>query len=691
MTKFRRMGRLIAASTTTAVALSVVPFAAAQENTVEFSVSNITDFHGHLEPAFSDPVEEGDELGAANLASLIEYVNRDEEYVMTTSGDNVGGSAFVSAITDDQFTIDFLNAIDVQASAVGNHEFDRGMDDLTGRIQPESDFPILGANVYRGEERVLDASHVVELESGVRVGFVGTVTQATATKVSPAAIEGITFTDPVEATNDEATRLKESGEADVVIALMHEDASAFADGFNADVDALFGGDSHQRYVDEIEREGALPLAYAQGHEYGKVLNDMDFTFDLDSGELVNIEVAQYDATDFASLALEPDAEVEATVADAKAQADEAGQEVVAEIEHSFTRGSNPGADSGSNRGVESTLNNLIAEATRASMENFTGRNMDLGLMNAGGVRDDLAAGEITYQEAFNVQPFGNDVAYATMTGQAIINALENQWVGSEDHARLALGVSDNFSYTYDPTAPQGERVIGAMINGEPLDPDTEYTVAASTFLFEGGDALIGPAEVQNLVNAGVVDVQAFIDYLESNPDVTPRSGQADVGVSVEGDLVAGETVTVHLSSLNYSSEGEPMADEVTVQLGSASVNAPIDTSTTEADAGFGEFGRATVELTIPEDYTGEPLIITTDTGTDVVAPLEAAELPDDGDNGADNGSSAPSLSSEEPAAGFLGLITGALAGLAAALGIVQFFVPNVLGDIQTQINALIGR
>ncbi|MEX3626115.1 hypothetical protein [Corynebacterium sp. LK2514] len=150
MSNFRRIGRLVAATTVTAVALQGAP-AAFAEDKVSFSVSNFTDFHGHLEEA--DP-----ELGAAKLMSLVEQVNQDQNYDLTTSGDNVGGSAFVSAITDDEYTLQVLNAMGVEASAVGNHEFDQGFDDLTDRIIPKSDYPVLGANVLKDGQPAMEAS-----------------------------------------------------------------------------------------------------------------------------------------------------------------------------------------------------------------------------------------------------------------------------------------------------------------------------------------------------------------------------------------------------------------------------------------------------------------------------------------------------------------------------------------------------
>ena len=209
----RRFGRFLAATTTTALAVTLAPAVTAQDTTVEFSVSNITDFHGRLE---QDSYNQ--EMGAALLTGLNNQING-EENVFTTSGDNVGGSAFISAITDDEYTIDFLNAAGVGASAVGNHEFDQGQDDLIERIIPNSEFPILGANVYKEDgTRLLPPSTVIE-KNGVKIGFVGSVATSTVQKVSPSAVAGLDFRDPVAETNTEAQRLKDSGEADVVIAL----------------------------------------------------------------------------------------------------------------------------------------------------------------------------------------------------------------------------------------------------------------------------------------------------------------------------------------------------------------------------------------------------------------------------------------------------------------------------------------
>src|SRR5690606_13547823 len=125
------------------------------------------------------------------------------------------------------------------------------------------------ANVYQEDGTRLLEPYRIEERNGVKIAFVGTVATSTASKVSPAGIEGLEFRDPVAETNQVAQELKNSGTADVVISLFHEDAATYADGFDAEyVDFLFGGDSH---VTRTNADASVP--FAQSLEYGKLLTD----------------------------------------------------------------------------------------------------------------------------------------------------------------------------------------------------------------------------------------------------------------------------------------------------------------------------------------------------------------------------------------------------------------------------------
>lgn len=379
MFDIRRAGALIAATTTTAVVMAGVPFAgAAEADQVQIRVANITDFHGRLaynptmttvKDADGNPVKDengkdvkkatpkkGDEMGAAYIAGIINYLRgQNENLIVTNSGDNQGGSAFVSAITDDEYTMDFVNAIGTQGTAIGNHEFDKGYKDLTDRIIPRTTAEDpnfvsadndrykgqtqLGANIFlKGTEtRETNPYNIVEVE-GVKVALIGTTSIKTVEKSNPENVAAVDIKDSAEWVNIEAKKLKESGEADVVIALIHDDAEERAPKLDKDfVDFLFGGDSHVVYNNV---EANVPAA--QSWEYGKMVTDLDFKFDKATGEIVDPVFNQYDASHLAELKIEEDAAVKEIVAKAQAASEKEGEKVVATIDADFKRGSNPG-------------------------------------------------------------------------------------------------------------------------------------------------------------------------------------------------------------------------------------------------------------------------------------------------------------------------------------------------------------
>ncbi|MDR7329454.1 bifunctional metallophosphatase/5'-nucleotidase [Corynebacterium guangdongense] len=676
MFQFRRAGQLLAAATATSLVFSGASVAgAAEAGQVSFSITNFTDFHGYLEQSVDADDPANTQMGAALMAAIMDFVGEDNDHqIRTTSGDNVGGSAFVSAISDDEYTLKALNEMGIDVSTAGNHEFDRGYDDLVNRIQVKSDYPILNANVLDADDNPALKPYEIFERDGVRVAVIGTNTTQVPNKVSPAGVEGLTFADPVATANSYAEELKTTDKADVVIVLQHDDIEN-VQGFNEHVDAAFGGDSHARHP-QGDDNGTFT---AQSQDYGKVISEYEFTFDTGTGEIVegSESISQFDYSDEAIAALVPDATVTETVAVATAEATALGSEVLATTEDSFYRGSNPGAEPGSNRGVESTANNMLAESNRWAMDEFLGGDViDLGLMNAGGVRSDLPAGKVTVQDAKDMQPFGNNLAYATLSGQAIIDALENQWTEGTGNSRprLSLGVSDNVSYSYDPSQPKGERIINVTIDGEALDPAADYQVATATFLFEGGDGFIDPADVRDLTDVGYLDVTAFSDFLASD-SAELREGQAEVGVVGLENLKAGEEVTLDLSSLNYSSAGEPMATTVTVRLGGVTQTAEIDNSLTDTDNGLGENGRATVTLDMPADVVGaQTLTITTDAGTNVSIPVTVAEgqTPGADSRGSSTGSDN------------FGLVAAVAAILAAIGGAVAYLFP-------AELNAFVSR
>ena len=578
---------------------------------VTIDLVGITDFHGYIEtaPFLKTQIDE------------IRAQNPDTHFV--SAGDNIGGSAYVSSIANDQPTLDILDAMGLDVSAVGNHEFDQGYADLRDRVIPDVDFSYLGANVGGADEIAEPPYDIVDID-GVNVAFIGTVTETTPTIVSKDGVAGLTFNDPVAVTNDIAADLKDgddaNGEADVVVSLFHE-GDSFAKGLGADVDLVFAGHTH--IVSETTTDGGAPIL--QAGEYGKNFAHASLTVAVDGTITIDSQaIVALDET------VTPDADVEALVDDAVAEAEVLGAEVLAEITDNAWRGTNDGTDPGANRGTESSMGNHLANAALFTAENFD-MGADFGIINPGGVRADMdqdGNGEVTYGEAYTTQPFGNTIGTIDLTGEQVYTMLEQQFQPEQPRPVLRLGLSDNVTYTYDPTAEDGGDITGVWIDGEAVDPAATYTIASNTFLLGGQDGFTVFTEGTNFRETGYVDLNGYVDYLEAGHGETIPAGQRSIGlVFDETELVAGGTLDIELSSLAFTAfEEKPTT--VTLSIDGVEVgSADIDTTVTSS---IDDTGTATVEATIPAVVAddAELRIVTTyedgSVDTDFALPVEIA-------------------------------------------------------------------
>ncbi len=554
------------------IAAPLVTSAPASAAPTEIQLLTINDFHGRIQPDSFAGVP-----GAAKLATLVETVSAEAPTSFASAGDNIGASPFVSAVAQDQPTIDVLNAMGLDVSAVGNHEFDKGFADLTDRVIPAADFPILGANVRyaAGEpnagQRALESYEVVTID-GVDVGYIGVVTEQTPSLVSPSGIAQLTFTDPVVEAEAVAAELKDgdetNGEADVVVVLAHEGADdenidsiaelqadpVFGEfvAMSDDVDVIFSGHTHQPYAYEVpipETDRTRPVISAQ--EYGKKLGRVKLTVDTATG---SIDATVVELLDPSASAEDP--EVKQIVDDAVAASAELGSVKIGEIEADITRGGNP---PGSDRGVESDLNNFIADALLAGTDEENRGDAEIAFMNAGGIRADFlyeenpeqpgdADGVVTYGEAFTVQSFSNDVVTKSYTGAEIRQALEQQWQpAGASRAVLWLGVSEGFTYTYNPAAPRGYRINegSMMLNGVPIEMDQTYRVTVNSFLASGGDNFAAFAGGTDDFTTGDNDLAVLRAYFESflpGPVPVDREPRTFVAVPEEPDLTPFDAV-----------------------------------------------------------------------------------------------------------------------------------------------------
>jgi 2',3'-cyclic-nucleotide 2'-phosphodiesterase (5'-nucleotidase family) len=512
---------------------------AIDDGITEIDILTINDFHGRIEAGNgTDGV-----VGAAVVAGAVAaHEAENPNTLFVSSGDNIGASTFTSFIQDDEPTVDALVAAGLDVSAVGNHEFDRGFDDLVDRVLPrfggEADFG-LGANVYfAGTDEPALPEYTVKTVDGVRVAFIGTVTEDTARMVDPAGIADIEFGDQREAADRVAAEITTGNLADVIVLLTHSgsavsgdcgavasDPSGFGElvrGASAEIDAIVSAHTHQTYACDVPVGGAAgdTRPVIQASEYGKAMGKLELAVDTETKELISIGGSTFPLQ---GAGYPADPEVAEIVAAAKAIADVEGAKPVGKISGDILRGGTP---AGADRGVESTLGNTVADVYlwAASNDAYAGTPAQIGLMNPGGLRADLrfgTDGTVTYRAAAEVQPFANTLVTVTLTGAQLKQLLEEQWQPGKERPKLHLGVSDGFSYEYEDAAPAGEHVRSMSYQGKTIAPTDTFTVVTNSFLANGGDGFLTFAGGTDRTDTGQVDLAATVDYFEAFDVVDP--------------------------------------------------------------------------------------------------------------------------------------------------------------------------
>lgn len=511
------------------------------------------DFHGHVEGR------------AAPLAAAIgELKKRNPHHAVVSAGDLIGASPLVSALFLDEPTIDVFNLIGLDFNAVGNHEFDRGQDELLRlakggcarhhlrmpcRVNPDfggARFGFLAANVERADgSTLLPASGIKAFTYGgqtVKVGFVGVTLRGTPQLVSAAGIQGLQFNDEAETANREAESLRSQGAAAVVV-LLHQGGylrQAAADGsctgmsgpltpllprLSTAIDVVVSGHTHQAYVCTYAEDGRRTLVTSSG-AHGTMLTEIDLRIDVRRKAVAarsarNLVIAALPgaATGTAAerngqLMVAPDQEVERLVKRYAEAARPLAAREAGRLQATARRDRHPGGDS--------PLGNLIADAQLAATRGAEQGGAVIALMNPGGVRTDLTVpeggGSVSYADLFSVQPFGNTLVVKRMTGEQLRRVLEQQF--ADPSRPRILSPSHNFSYRYRASAAPGERVSDMVLDGEPVQPGEAYHVTINSFLAGGGDGFSVFREGTE-VAGGILDIEALEAYLRAHSPVRP--------------------------------------------------------------------------------------------------------------------------------------------------------------------------
>jgi 5'-nucleotidase len=531
--------------------------AAKPAKTVDIQLLAINDFHGNLEP----PSGSSGRVGATN-AGGVEYLATHNKSLRATNphgthevaaGDQIGASPLLSAAFHDEPTIEAMNALGLDFSAVGNHEFDEGVDELLrmqdGGCHPVdgcqdgdgfkgADFEYLAANVvYKTNGEPIFPAYAVRNIGGAKVGLIGLTLEGTPDIVTASGIQTVNFLDEATTINAAVQELKQK-KVHTIVVLIHEGGAqsvplsesvintctgmsgaivGIVSQLDDDVDMVISGHTHNAYNCLLPNAASRQIPVSSASSFGRLVTDIDMTVDPKSDQPTTISVDNQIVT--RDVALDPDET--AIVTKYNTAIAPISHRVVGSITADITRAGNPAG--------ESALGDVIADA---QLEDAQGESAQIALMNPGGIRADLtytqisggeSLGEVTYGEAFTVQPFNNYIVTQTLTGAQLKTVLEQQFCNgalTTPRTNVILQPSAGLTYTWSAGAACGAKVTNLMLNGLPVAPATSYRVEMNSFLADGGD---GFPEFKNGTNRvfGGLDIDALTDYLGAHSPVAP--------------------------------------------------------------------------------------------------------------------------------------------------------------------------
>lgn len=533
------------------------------------------DFHGNLEPPkrfieAEDPTDTNKSVripvgGVSYFADAInklraQYPNN----AVVSAGDLISASPLTSSLFLDEPTIETMNEIKIDFNAVGNHEFDRGTDELrrlqnggcqqyttTKPCQINKDFAgakfnFLAANVSlkADPKRTLFPAYKIKRYGNIPVAFIGLTLEATPTIVSAAGIKDVDFHDEAETVNSLIPELKKQG-VEAIVVVVHEGVApstkfnaktcaglsgpltGILDRLDTAVDVVVSGHTHQSYIcDYSTLNPQKPFLLTSAGQYGTAITNIKLELDGKTGDVIKKDAQQVpiqseaytSGTTTVNLTnlyekFNKTPSIEAILDKYRQAVTTISARIVGTATTVINRNA---AESG-----ETALGNLIADAQQAAALTASNQGSDFTLMNPGGVRADLQTNsnnQITFGDVFAVQPFGNSIVTLSLTGQQIRELLEQQWSGANADRPRILQPSKELSYAYKKDATAVPRATQIMISGQALMDSKSYRVTVNSFIADGGDNFTVLTKGTNRVGGGQ-DIDALEKYINQNSPV----------------------------------------------------------------------------------------------------------------------------------------------------------------------------
>ena len=500
------------------------------ENVCKLTILHTNDTHGRFWH------NDKGEYGMAAQKTLVERLRAEAKAagseVLVLSGGDVNTGVPESDLQDAEPDFMAMNSIRYDAMAVGNHEFDNPLTILEKQRQ-WAQFPMISANIYdkTSGKRYFDPYKVFKLESGLKVAVLGLTTEDTAQLVDPNNVQTLEFRDPTTEAANLGKQIRDNKEANLVLAITHmghyengqhgsnapgdvEMARALPAGT---LDAIIGGHSQNpvcmepgtpdKYADFKPGDDCQPdqqngTWIMQAHEWGKYVGRAQFDYQngkltLTQYDLIPVNLKNADG-DFIQEEIVKDPELYNTLLTYQ----EKGQQ-----ELGVVIGATDGVLDGERANVRNKQTNLGRLITTATAEKLS---TDFGIVNSGGVRASIAAGDISYRDVLTVHPFGNTVNKATMSGSELAT-----YLGLVATKTVNTGGYAQFGGINMAVDCQAKSVTITSVGGKTFDPAASYSFSIPSFSAAGGD---GYPKI-NTINAGLVDAGVLKDYIAAKKTI----------------------------------------------------------------------------------------------------------------------------------------------------------------------------
>jgi 2',3'-cyclic-nucleotide 2'-phosphodiesterase (5'-nucleotidase family) len=497
-----RRGRLLLAAVLLAAACAAPlrPIGPLAEPEVRITLLQVNDVYT------LEPVDGGRRGGFARLATLIKRIRQENPLTLVALAGDVISPSVASTLLKGEQMIAGLNVIGLDLATFGNHEFDFGPAVLRQRMR-ESAFTWISANVLdrRTGRPFGDAeSHVFLTLGGVRVGIYGLTTPETMATSSPGP--DVEIRDAIAVARALTGELRGRG-AQLLVAVTHQEMGedrALAAAAGVELDVILGGHEHEPLIAE---EGRTLIT--KGGSDARYLVQVDLWVGGD-GALRERSWTFHEV----SARIPPDPRTEAVVRAYGARLDRELDVVVGRTAVALE------GRRGRLRAEETNLGDFIADAMRARA------GADVALINGGGIRSDrvIPPGPLTRRDLAAMSPFGNVVVTLELTGATLRTVLEQALPQRDREAGGFLQVS-GLEVMYDPAGPVGQRVVGVMVGGVPLEPARRYTAAVVDYIAAGKDGLTAIREARVLVDAmsGPLLADVLLEAVAAQPTIAPRT------------------------------------------------------------------------------------------------------------------------------------------------------------------------